>query len=218
LLHGDDRVREGFYSHVERFLKDHPQVGAVYCRFAYVDENGRFMYNHQQEQEHEGVLDNFVSTLAVRQRIQYAAMVVKREVYEHLGGFYGVEYGEDWEMWMRIAFHYPIGYIPEVLAEYRKHFGSISGRSVLTGKNMRELQEVMQRIEPLVPEEERKKIGRSSRKFYAHYALRTANQIWTGLKDSTGVKAQIREAWRMYKDVGLVYKILKLYTKMTLNL
>jgi len=30
-------------------------------------------------------------------------MVVKREVYEKLGGFYGVEYGEDWEMWVRIA-------------------------------------------------------------------------------------------------------------------
>ncbi|HEY0743695.1 MAG TPA: glycosyltransferase [Chryseosolibacter sp.] len=218
LLHGDDRVRSGFYMRMESFFAQHRSAGAAYCRYAYIDELGKTLFYHERELATEGLLPDFVSRLGERQRIQYAAMVVKREVYEKLGGFYGVEYGEDWEMWMRIASHYPIGYIPDVLADYRKHQSSISGRSILTGKNLIELRQVMDRIEPLLPEERRNEIKKSSRKFYAHYALRTANQIWTGAKHRGGVKAQVKEAWAMHKDAALIFKILKLYTKITLNI
>lgn len=218
LLHGDDKVRPGFYRRMESFFATHPSVGATYCRYAYINESGKTLFLHERELTTEGILPDFVSKLGERQRIQYAAMVVKREVYEKLGGFYGVEYGEDWEMWMRIASHYPIGYIPDVLAEYRKHQSSISGRSIVTGKNLVELMQVMERIEPLLPEDRRNAIRKSSRKFYAHYALRTANQIWTGAKNREGAKAQVKGAWSMHKDAALAFKILKLYTKMTLNL
>ena len=70
----------------------------------------------------------------------------------------------------------------------------------------------------LLPPHEKNKIRALSRKFYAHYGLRTANQIWSGLKNKAGVRAQIREAWELHKDVALAFKILKLYTKMTLNI
>jgi glycosyltransferase involved in cell wall biosynthesis len=217
ILHGDDRVRDGFYQRMEKFFTKNRSAGAVYCRYAYINEHSSILYHHEKEYNEEGIIPDFLSRLGERQRIQYAAIVVKREVYETLG-FYGVEYGEDWEMWMRIAAKYPIGYIPDVLAEYRKHSSSISGRSFLTGKNMRDLTQVMQRIEPLLPAQQKDKIIKSSRKFYAHYALRTANQIWSGMKHRAGVMAQVREAWRMHKDASLIVKIVKLYTKMALNL
>ena len=38
-------------------------------------------------------------------------------------------YGEDWEMWVRIAAHHPVWYEPEPLAVYRKHGISLSGRA-----------------------------------------------------------------------------------------
>jgi glycosyltransferase involved in cell wall biosynthesis len=218
ILHGDDKVRPGFYERFEKFFRKNKEAAAAYCRYAYIDEKGEFLFHHECESEVEGILTDFVSRLGERQRIQYASMVVKREVYEKLGGFYGVEYGEDWEMWMRIASQYPIGYIPDVLADYRKHSASISGRSIMTGKNVRDLRLVMTRIEPLLPEEKKHKIIKSSKKFYAHYALRTANQIWSSVKQRAGVKAQVKEAWDMHRDFFLVYKILKLYTKMTLKL
>jgi glycosyltransferase involved in cell wall biosynthesis len=218
ILHGDDKVRDGFYSRFENFFRNYPNASAAYCRYAYIDENGKFLFHHECEMQNEGVLHDFVSTLGARQRIQYAAMVVKREVYEKLGGFCGVEYGEDWEMWMRIAANYSIGYIPDVLADYRKHQASISGRTILTGKNLRDLREVMQRIEPLLPTTKKVAIVRSSKKFYAHYGLRTANQIWSKLRHRGGVKAQVKEAWNLHKDFFLAFKILKLYTKMILKL
>jgi glycosyltransferase involved in cell wall biosynthesis len=218
LLHGDDRVRPGFYKKFESLFKTHPELGAAYCRFAYIGAQGEFLVNHELEGDTEGMLDDkFIFRLAERQRIQYAAMVVKREVYEDLGSFYGVEYGEDWEMWMRIASKYPIGYIPGVYADYRKHLGSVSGRSFLTGKNIRDLKWVMDQIQQHLPTEKRKEISKFSKRFYGAYALRTAGEIWKSLKNSNGVKAQIREAWKLRKDAFMLVGILKLYTRMVLN-
>jgi hypothetical protein len=218
ILHSDDLLRPGFYQRMEVLFQRYPSLGAGFCRYAYIDETGRTLYNQDAEMEQEGILENWLERLAERQRIQYVAMVVRREVYETLGGFYGVEYGEDWEMWMRIAARYDTGYIPEVLAAYRKHFGSISGKSFVTARNMACLEWVMRTIREHLPTHRRAAITRASRDFYAHYALRVANTLWRNFKDKRGASAQALAAWNMSKDVGLLYKIIKLYTRITLNI
>ncbi len=218
LLHGDDRVRNGFYKQFDNLFQTHRELGAAFCRYAYVDDRGDFLCNEKIEMSHRGILENALILLAERQRIQYASMVVKREVYEELGTFYGVEYGEDWEMWMRIASRYKIGYIPDILAEYRKHDSSISGKSFLTGRNMQDLSFVMNKIREYVPLEKRNEVEKTSRKFYAHYGLKTANALWKKFRNKSGAVAQVREAWRMNRDAKLLYKIIKLYTRITLNI
>lgn len=218
ILHGDDRVRNGFYSRMERLFFANPGMGAAFCRYAYIDESGRVMYNHEREADEEGILTDCLMRLCVRQRMQYVSTVVRRSVYERVGGFYGVEYGEDWEMWARIAARYPIGYIPDVLAEYRKHLSSVSGRSFLTGENMKSLRWVMNNLSVYLPEEKRKNIQDQSRKFYAHYGLRVANSIWSNLRHKRGAHAQVKAAWNMWPDARLALKIMKLYTRMTLNI
>ena len=145
-------------------------------------------------------------------------MVVQREVYEQLGGFYGVEYGEDWEMWVRIAARYYVAYTPEVLAAYRKHHASISGNAFATGKNMASLVWVMNKIQHYLPLDKRNTVSRASRNFYAHYGLRVANTLWKRFKDRRGASAQALAAWNMSRDAGLLYKIIKLYTRITLNI
>lgn len=218
ILHGDDVVRNGFYSEMERIFAQYPAIGAGFCRYAYIDVEGRTLFHHDAEMDHAGILEDWLARLCERQRMQYVAVVVKREVYEKLGGFYGVEYGEDWEMWVRIAAEYPTGYTPKVLAEYRKHDASISGKCFVRGENMRSLAWVMQRIAHHLPVSRRRVVMKASRKFYAHYAIRVATRLWTKFKNRSGASAQLVAAWRMSRDVSLFYKILKLYTRMILNI
>jgi hypothetical protein len=168
--------------------------------------------------DYEGILKNWLERLCERNRIQYVSIVVRRAVYEKLGSFYGVEYGEDWEMWARIAARYKMVYVPEILAEYRKHSSSISGRSFLTAKNIKDLETVMQTIQNYLPGNNRSAILKNSKKFYAHYALRTANALWKTLQHRKGAAAQAKAAWNMNPDLSLFYKIIKLFTRMTFKL
>lgn len=218
LLHGDDLIRQGFYERMQSLFAKYPSIGAGFCRYAYINERGATLYDQDAEMDREGVLQDWLVRLGERQRIQYVAMVVKREVYEKLGGFYGVEYGEDWEMWMRIAAHYETGYVPEVLAEYRRHYSSISGKHFVTAENMASLEWVMRKIQQYLPPHSRDAVGNTSRSFYAHYAMRVANALWKTFKDRRGASAQALAAWKMSRDAGLFYKIIKLYTRITFHI
>jgi glycosyltransferase involved in cell wall biosynthesis len=113
ILHGDDLVKPGYYASIQRLFDRFPEIGAAFCRYAYVGESSKPLYLRDPEMDTAGILDNWLLRLAQRQRLQYCTVTVKREVYERLGSFYGVDYGEDWEMWMRIACHYPVAYEPE---------------------------------------------------------------------------------------------------------
>lgn len=217
LLHGDDRVRQGYYQKIDELFKQYPQIGAAFCRFSYIDDSGKRLHDHDAEQDADGILNNWLLSLGEKQRIQYCAVTVKREVYEKLGGFYGVTYGEDWEMWMRIARHYPMAYTPKILAEYRMHLQSISGQAFTSAKNLLDLQWVINTSQQYLPEAKRQEVRKKAMKFYAHYALRVANRLWHSSYNRQGVKAQIREALRMHQDAFMYYKIIKLYTKMILN-
>jgi hypothetical protein len=83
-------------------------------------------------------------------------MVVRREVYEELGGFDSrvAAYGEDWEMWVRIATRYPVWFEAEPLALYRVHQRSLSGRTVTTGDNMKDMARVIEIIAGYLPREQ----------------------------------------------------------------
>jgi glycosyltransferase involved in cell wall biosynthesis len=218
LLHGDDLVRPGYYRKIETLFAAHPEAGAAFTSYIYIDEQGKQVNYQQPESAQDGLLENWLIRLAEKQRIQYCAMTVKREVYEKLGGFYGMSYGEDWEMWARIARHYAVAYSPEVLAEYRFRVHSITGQSFLDGKNMQNLRSVMKVIHEYLPDEQQASVKRKASRFYSHYGLNVANRLWHLLHSRKHARAQVREALKMHVDFQLLWKILKLYTKMLLNL
>lgn len=218
LLHGDDMVRLGYYKKMECLFTRFPNAGAAFCRYAYIDEKDVFLQHPTAENSDDGLLAKWLFRIAQRQRIQYCAITVKREVYEKLGGFYGVHYGEDWEMWVRLAAHYPVAYTPEVLAEYRRHRASISGKAILSGQNMRDIQWVMNTIQQYLPPDLQTIAKKKAARYYAHYAVSTANRLWQKTRDKNGARAQVREAVRMYSSRKLYWRIAKLYTRMLLGM
>jgi len=151
LLHGDDRVKEGFYNKMTYLFNSYPEAGAAFSRYVSIDELGNPRHNSYFEEEQEGLLSDALSIIAEHHPTQYVSTVVRRKVYEALGSFYGVVFGEDWEMWARIAKSYPLAYTPEYLAEYRRHFGAISWPEKENGQNAKDFAATIERIEKMLP-------------------------------------------------------------------
>ena len=63
LLHGDDAVRHGFYAALGRPLEEHPEVGAVFCRYLAVDEHGRWLAVARLLADTDGVLPAWLDGL-----------------------------------------------------------------------------------------------------------------------------------------------------------
>ncbi|MEO7962153.1 MAG: glycosyltransferase [Ginsengibacter sp.] len=214
LLHGDDKIRMGYYEKMNELFKKYPEAGAAFCRFINIDDKGAKCGKQPPESIADTLLPNWFPKIASYQRIQYCAITVKREVYEKLGSFYALTYAEDWEMWVRAAKHYAFAYTPEILAEYRKHLQSISGTKFSDAQYLRDLQYAMQLIQIHVHEKDRKKILSRSKKFYAHYAVKTAEQLHDLSYSKKAVNNSIVAGTGMHKDLHLYYKIAKLYIKM----
>ncbi|MCI0636075.1 MAG: glycosyltransferase, partial [Actinobacteria bacterium] len=140
LLHGDDWVRPRFYEIMEKPFAM-TEVGAAFCRYIAVDESGNWQGIADLEQPTAGVVPDWLERIGEGQRLQTPCMVVRRAVYEQLGGFDPSldGYGEDWEMWVRIAARHAVWYEPEPLAVYRVRSSSLTGQLLHTGENVRKL-------------------------------------------------------------------------------
>ena len=199
VLHGDDLVRDGFYRTLGRLFDVYPQIGAAFCRHLLMDEGGHWGTVTWLEQRDDGVLERWLERIAVEQRIQAPSIVVRRDVYEHLGGFDRrlTCCGEDWEMWVRIAASYPVAYATEPLAAYRLRAGSLSRRAALTAADTTDLHRVTKIVSDYLPHSvsqvTARRLTREARRTVALSALRIARrQIRAGHLD--GAVAQMRAA------------------------
>ncbi|NJL21213.1 MAG: glycosyltransferase [Leptolyngbyaceae cyanobacterium SM1_3_5] len=178
LLHGDDCVLNGFYVTLQRAFAERPEIGAAFCRQIYMDEHGHWQEFSPLEQAESGVLATWLEKIAVYQRIQTPSIVVRRSVYEQLGGFdQRLAWAEDWEMWVRIAAHYPCWYEPQPLAAYRMHSASSTGRHACTGENIRDLVRAIEIIKSYLPEVHADALPQCSREHWAFYARWLAYQM-----------------------------------------
>jgi glycosyltransferase involved in cell wall biosynthesis len=196
VLHGDDGVRDGFYAALGSVLEAEPTAGAAFCRYIAIDEQGDWSSIAALEQRSAGLIPDWLERIAVGQRLQTPCMVVRREVYERLGGFdRRPKMSEDWEMWVRIAAHYPVAYEPAPLALYRVHSPSLSGRMLRTGENVRDLRRVIEINREHLPPELADEIGRRALRETATTCLRRARRL-LGSGDTAAMWAQVREAVR----------------------
>jgi glycosyltransferase involved in cell wall biosynthesis len=212
LLHGDDLVLKGFYDEVERLFGQFPQAGAAFTRYAYIDESNDITPPGKELLKEPGIISDFLLQIAQKQLLQAAAMVVRRSVYEHLGSFFAVHYGEDWEMWTRIAAHYPVAYSPTCLALYRGgqgHSASITSHSLNTGQNIRDITTVIGIVQTYLPLEKRKALKRIAVKNFSRAYAKASNRIY--LHNPKTAFVQANGALRMNHDIKTIYWVIKLY-------
>lgn len=180
LLHGDDLVKPGFYKEINALFTQYPAAGAAVTNYNWVNENEEESKPTRQILRASGIIDNWLEKIASKQMLQPPAVVVKREVYEKLGSFFAVHYGEDWEMWIRIAAHYPVAYSPQCLATYRGgHSTNISSQSVMSGQNIDDLKKVMAIVQPYLPAEKRQALKKAALKNFSNSFAKAAYRVYT---------------------------------------
>src|SRR5690606_13220582 len=197
------------YDEIEKLFKENPDAGAAFTNFNYINNQSIKLPNKNKHiQEHSGIIPDFVHKIALRQLIQPPAIVVKRTTYETVGSFFAVHFGEDWEMWTRIASQFSIAYSPKYLASYRVNHGiGISHNSFLNGQNINDIKKVINIIQNYLPEENRQCIKKASLKYYAKYSIKVANSLL--LYNRKAAFKQIQGAWSMHKDFDILYWILR---------
>jgi glycosyltransferase involved in cell wall biosynthesis len=177
LLHGDDLVLPGFYSALERGFED-PAIGAAFCRWQVIDARGAVTTVAELEQDVAGPLGDAIGRLASEQRIVTPSIAVRRSVWQDLGGFDPrLECAEDWEMWVRIAARYGVWYEPGLLAAYRSHAQSNSGRHFANARELHYTRQAIELFRPLLPKDRAGAIIGAARRAYARTALDNARQL-----------------------------------------
>ncbi|MEH2139984.1 glycosyltransferase family 2 protein [Nostoc sp.] len=219
LLHGDDCVLDSFYDKMHSLFEKYPNIGAAFCRHIFMDQQSHWQYISSLEQLESGILNNWLEQIASGQRLTTPSIVVQREVYEKLGGFDSrfSWTGEDWEMWVRIATKYSVGYEVKPLAAYRiASLGSLTQVSTSSGKFFHDLRladEIIQSYLPnYIEQSVAIKASKQARETYGSWAVMKANQIIKN-GDIKTLIILIQEALKCSDSPNIVRQIIRLMMK-----
>lgn len=175
ILHQDDWVAGGFYSHLLPAFAAHSEVGMAFCRHAFVDGDNRVTRISHRERWLAGSPAGWLQKISSHQRIQCASALVRRSVYEKLGGYrLDLHYALDWEMWVRIAANYCVWYEPKVLACYRRHDNNETARLRNDGMLARDILHAIEIFTDYLPADQRDELISAA---YGSYARRTLKRL-----------------------------------------
>jgi glycosyltransferase involved in cell wall biosynthesis len=218
ILHGDDGVINGFYQKLQSAFDTHPEIGAAVCRHIYMDERGHWQSISPLEEPESQIYSNWMEQIAAKHRIQPPSIVVRREVYEKLGGFdHRICCAcEDWEMWARIAANYPIWYEVEPLALYRKQSVSLTNRCIRTGNNLRDYRLVIDTIHDYLPKEHADRITQQSLEHNALCVIDIAHNFLRN-GDVKTTLLQLKGALQLSHSPKVIYATLRLLSRFPLH-
>lgn len=84
--------------------------------------------------------DIFVPLMRRGNFITNTSVVMRRDLFERMGGFYtGLNGTEDWDLWIRVAERHQIGFVDEPLVRYRFHAGGLSRNFLKMGRERRQV-------------------------------------------------------------------------------
>lgn len=197
ILHGDDLLRPGFYERARRAIEAHPEIGVWTCRVIYMDEDDLWTGLSELEARRPQVLGpDFVRRILVDQCLYFVSMLVRRSLYERLGGFRPeLKLCLDWDMWKRLALHTPIFYDPEPLACFRLHTESAYASSVASGESVADERRAIRIAEPYLPAVQARRVRHDASKAAAVRAIRLASRQWQSGYRAAALRV-LREAIR----------------------
>lgn len=178
----------GFYDRLRKGAEQ-SDAGALFCRCATVNSNGHWIAISELQRESAGLLNDWHARITVEQLIRCPAIVVRRAVYERVGGFLPhLRFVPDWEMWQRIASQFPVWFEPSILACYRVHSDSATSRVRVDAADVREVREMIELTATYHSPARRRTLASKARSWYAKVALFNAREMV--------VEAGLPSAWK----------------------
>jgi glycosyltransferase involved in cell wall biosynthesis len=124
ILHDDDRWEPTFLDARVRYLEAHPDSAFVFSGNSEIDATGATI-GHSRHSLAEGPQEpaEFAPLLFRRNVICTPTVLVRRQAYEAVGPEFDARFGVmyDYEMWLRLALRFPIGFLARSDAAYRRH-------------------------------------------------------------------------------------------------
>ena len=109
-----------------RYLQDHPEIGLVHSGFTKFDDDGNDLGYRDASLFSGMVYPHMLLYWTTLMAVD--AVLVPRTVFDSVGLFdTSLSMGEDLDLWRRIAWKYPFGFINKSLARVRVHAGNTSG-------------------------------------------------------------------------------------------
>lgn len=208
ILHDDDWVLPGFYRAMANGIAAEPRIGAAACRGLNFDRCGNESWVSWLERATAGVPDNWLERLALSCRLQFSAVVVRREVYKKLGGFDAeANSAFDWDMWKRIAIDHPFWFEPEILACSSKDGHAETDRLRKSGQQIADARHSIARSNRMFPELYTDELSRRAYDGLTLAALKTAGQLLES-GDHAAALANISEGLKCISTDGVTRSLL----------
>jgi len=104
-------------------LEADPAWGAVFSDALFFGQGTKSFRTFPFKKPRQGMI---FKDLLGRYVLPMPTIVIRRDVLDHIGGGFDVRFNmvEDADLFMRLAYYYPIAYVDEVLAHRRMHAGS----------------------------------------------------------------------------------------------
>jgi alpha-1,3-rhamnosyltransferase len=106
------------------FLEAHPEYAMVHSKIIHVNDQSKEILRIDEKCPSGQI---FGTLLRGECHVNGLSALVRADIYSQF--HYGQFYIDDWYMWLRIAEQYPVGYVDEYLAYYRRHDNHLSGKA-----------------------------------------------------------------------------------------
>lgn len=108
-------------------FRANPALGVCFSGRRIIDEAGN---EHQPAPPPTPDQRGDVLTAVFRKNfVCFSSVMVRRTVFDHVGGFdTGLDLAIDYDLWLRVAAHYPFDFVPDPLVLYRTGHANLSRR------------------------------------------------------------------------------------------
>jgi len=148
-IDSDDRWLRGHLDALERAIGSDPEAVMFFTDSWVIDEAGR----KKKEKFSQEMGDSPFLTLLMNNTVSTPGVAVRREVLAEEGGFYsGLRSGQDWDLWLRLAYRHKVVHVPEITIECRRRESSTMHTRGVSLTMREDNMLIMDRVEAMAPE------------------------------------------------------------------